>query len=490
MCLVGYGGFLSSVIHIYFVAMNFFVFFACCIKKIFSSENLCVALKKSLLQVSSFFILALFSVFLLGGFSTTTASASYDLLGEASMNMNAFFNPQGWSCFFRDLPMYSFWQIEGFAYLGAGVLLLFVLAVCNLVLSGKIKNISNRWKNWLPMTVLFLVAVLFAMSNVVTFGKSELVRVSLPGRIEKAWSIFRSTGRFSWISVYIAIITTFKCLAGFPGKHFAFIFTVALVFQGYDLHSCFAEKRQKYNRIKKYSSVLLENNVWESISTDSNIRHLYFCNNFLQSDMYAIANMVLKTKKTMNRFCIAHERGEAFDDEFKKAVADPQNDSVYIFNADNCIFPALYNLHYYLAGNYLLGFVSPRASLEEEVISPVWCYKFGDGRNVRDGRDEDGKRIIHANGLSYGPYVSLPAGYYSVEIKGSGLLNTGIDVYSEFGADKSHRFTVEKSDVFIRIHITLTTDVNNLEILISNLSDCDIILDSFEIHRVTKSGTE
>ena len=479
------------MIHIYFVAMDALFVFGCCIRRFIIEGKIKESIKKSLLQVVSFFLSALLSVFLLGGFSTAAASASADLLGEASMNLNAFLNPQGWSCLLKDLPINNFWQFEGFAYLGAGVILLLVLAVFYGCLTGNLLKLMHAWRVWLPMVSMFVIAMLISLSNVVTFDDSVLFRIPLPRNVEKVWSIFRSTGRFSWIPVYIIIIAIFKLLANLPRRHLGLlVFAVAFLIQGYDLHSYLRGKRREYNQVKYYSSALLENEVWKSVAENKSIRHLYFCNNFLQSDMYAIANMVLKTKKTMNRFCIAHERGEAFDDEFKKAVADPQNDSIYIFNADNCIFPALFDFHYYLAGNYLLGFVSPRAGLEEAVISPVWCYKFGDGRNVRDGRDKDGKRILHANGLSYGPYVSLPAGYYSVEIKGSELLNTGIDVYSEFGADKSHRFTIEKSDVFIRIHITLTTDVNNLEILISNLSDCDIVLDSFEIHRVTKSGTE
>lgn len=57
-------------------------------------------------------------------------------------------------------------------------------------------------------------------------------------------------------------------------------------------------------------------------------------------------------------------------------------------------------------------------------------------------------------------------------------------MWSDFGFDKSHSFTVEKSEIFIKIHLKLLDDVCKLEVPISNFSDEEIVLESFEIRRI------
>ncbi|MBQ9538973.1 MAG: hypothetical protein IJU95_06855, partial [Treponema sp.] len=423
--LWGAFGLLSSTVHIYFVVMDLFFLIACCIRR-FLLEDKRDAFIKSALQLLSFFMPALLAVFLLGGFSTSTVSAADGLLGESSMNLNALFNPQGWSCILKDLPTSSFWQFEGFAYIGAGVILLLVLVVFQTAFLVSIESARGRWKEWLkaglPVLLIFVAAFVLSLSHVVTLGDRVLFTIPLPGRIKKLLSIFRSTGRFSWIPVYIILVAIFKSLAAFQRKQLvSVVLVVAFLFQGYDLHDYLKGKRKNYNQIKHYSAAFLESESWKAVSDNENIRHLYFCKGFPLSDMYAIAKMVLENKKTMNRFYLAHEINEVFDTSFRDCAKKLSGDSVYIFNRDNEVFPSLYNLYYYYGGGYLLGFTSPQSGLEEVKVSPLWCYKFSSGQNLRDGRDEDGKRILQPGGLSYGPYVALPAGVYSVEIKGKGL---------------------------------------------------------------------
>lgn len=88
--------------------------------------------------------------------------ASADGLGTYSMNMKAFINAQGFSDILRDLP-YKWGQYEGFAYLGLGFILLFILAI--VYLGGNFKDfIKVHRKNMIPLTVVFIMAIIVALS--------------------------------------------------------------------------------------------------------------------------------------------------------------------------------------------------------------------------------------------------------------------------------------------------------------------------------------
>ncbi|MBQ9537704.1 MAG: hypothetical protein IJU95_00410, partial [Treponema sp.] len=65
-----------------------------------------------------------------------------------------------------------------------------------------------------------------------------------------------------------------------------------------------------------------------------------------------------------------------------------------------------------------------------------------------------------------------------------GLSGTDVDVYSDFGSDKSHPFYIDKSESLIKVRIELSHDVEALEIPISNPSDIDVVMESFEIRRL------
>ncbi len=82
---------------------------------------------------------------------------------------------------------------EGFAYLGAGVLVLLVLTLGTW--RGDIRRLVARHAVLLAVFALFVV---FALSTNVVAGGVRIVAIPLPAAVEQAFGMFRSTGRFFW----------------------------------------------------------------------------------------------------------------------------------------------------------------------------------------------------------------------------------------------------------------------------------------------------
>lgn len=129
--------------------------------------------------------------------------------GYKSTDLVSFVTPQ-WATFFpyahanRIDPTRSE-AAEGWAYLGAGVLVAIPMAL----LKAPRAVIAALRRHWLFVAVL-AVMVAFAVSHRITFGSKVLVELPLPGFLDWPTRQFRSNGRFVWPAVYAG---TFYLLA-------------------------------------------------------------------------------------------------------------------------------------------------------------------------------------------------------------------------------------------------------------------------------------
>ncbi len=97
-------------------------------------------------------------------------------------------------------------QYEGFAYLGAGLLMLVLISLLSLV-----RRVSAVRHPWL-LTLMAGFAVL-AVSNRVMLGDMLLLEVPLPDWAMHAAGIVRSSGRFAWPGVYLLAALTVATVA-------------------------------------------------------------------------------------------------------------------------------------------------------------------------------------------------------------------------------------------------------------------------------------
>ena len=120
-----------------------------------------------------------------------------------SMNLLAPINP-GWfgSIMFPALvPNLEKGQYEGYAYLGAGVIVLaLIVAIFALARRGKLKVIDKRWV--IPLVLCCLCLTLMALTTRIMAGSRVLVDVDPNQTLSRLLAPLRSSGRLFWLPYY------------------------------------------------------------------------------------------------------------------------------------------------------------------------------------------------------------------------------------------------------------------------------------------------
>ena len=98
-------------------------------------------------------------------------------------------------------------QWEGGAYLGAGVLLMCVLAL------PALKNWRANLRRHAVLLSLLIATLIFAVSHWIGFGTYEIAHLAIPDALLHALSQFRGSGRFVWIGVYALVAALIVAIA-------------------------------------------------------------------------------------------------------------------------------------------------------------------------------------------------------------------------------------------------------------------------------------
>lgn len=130
--------------------------------------------------------------------------------GTYSMNLLQPWYPQAALQLPLPLPVFDATggQYEGFNYLGAGVLLLIVIA---LAVARREWKPALRRNGFLLLTLALLA--LFALSNRVYWGDTAVLKYRVPRVIEKPVEMFRSSGRFFWPAGYALALGSLALVA-------------------------------------------------------------------------------------------------------------------------------------------------------------------------------------------------------------------------------------------------------------------------------------
>ncbi len=159
-----------------------------------------------------------------------------------SFNLLGFFNSYGWSMLLPALPVASPAQMEGYSYLGLGVIALVVLVLVQAIVQRR----RPTWpsKNW-PLLLVALITTAFAASTVFTIGSLTLVDYPLSTPLLAA---FRSSGRFIWIAYYLTVLAALV----FTTKRFgttaaSVVLTCALALQIWDFSNSHLQAAQLRN---------------------------------------------------------------------------------------------------------------------------------------------------------------------------------------------------------------------------------------------------
>ncbi len=345
-------GILVPSIHIYYVLMCGFVMIGLCFTIIASQKKIVRAIG----IIACYAACIIGNIALLGGLSSGV-TADGGGLGAYSMNLNGFFNPQGWSCIFATLPLYGNGQYEGFAYLGAGWIFLSVLSVLVFLGSGRAKELLKKYGvTIISLLIIVVLSMAFALSPVVTLNDEILVSLELPQTLTKYMSVFRSSGRISWAAIYVIMLLSVILIYKFFDRRTALILLSAgLILQVYDIHDTLLQRRERFSKEYVYDSLLDNTEFWNAVATDEEIMHVVYYSSPDLSVMYSITDWALDNDITTNTFYLARTNNEAVDSARETALAELPEDTIFIFNPSETLSCTNYSLDYYSIDDLIVG---------------------------------------------------------------------------------------------------------------------------------------
>ncbi len=475
---------LTSSIHIYFVLMNGIILSGYCLEDILYNKRYYRSL--GILTVYIFF--TAITVGLLGGFSSGMDVQSGGL-GIYSYNINALFNPQGWSCIIQNLPLYGNGQYEGFAYLGIGFIFLLLACLVLIIRYYELSNLVVRhFRLLLTLLWIFIITFIISISPIITYGDKILIELDIPEFIKNLWSIFRATGRVIWICIYLLEIGMFivlnKCIK--QSKLIAVIIGMALVLQIYDIHLVLVNKYEKYSEETKYDSTLKTDEFWDNIADNNNIKHIVFFEQPEQNILYSITEWAFNNNKTVNNFYFARSMTDKIISSRDTALTEEDNDCIFIFTKDTILNCLQYNLNYYEVDDVIVGYINKIDGfpvMKDNDFKIEWIFK--DNKYLNTGEDTEKGREIYKDGLSYGPYWCVPKGRYLITIRGSDIPEQlNIRTYYNCGSINVDYIFLERTNGKITIEIDLEEDVDDFEIALNNKSDKSAFLYSIQMQYV------
>jgi hypothetical protein len=328
---------LSAALHIYFIPVVF-IFMTASLAKDFGEDR---RIRDKVIAAAVSAAAGIAVMFVLGAFySHTVADAAAGGLGHYSMNMNALFNPQGNSRFFKDLPLATDGQYEGFGYLGFGVLLAcFFLLVSAFNNSGKIREALQKTeykRNAAITAALFLFFLVFALSPVISFNGKILFRYYIPG-INLVWSIFRGTGRYVWVLMYVIMFAIIWAVKKQFGAKKGFLFLcVLLAVQHIDLTYYFSEKGNSFKRRVRWETPLVSPE-WDALA--ENKKHIVYLQGY-EKVLWPFLDFAARRGLTTNDAYLARKKWkqiEQFKNEEKNRILAGGADeySIYIFETED-----------------------------------------------------------------------------------------------------------------------------------------------------------
>ncbi len=182
--------------------------------------------------------------------------------GRYSANLLTFFDSMDWRKFLeyhgRPLDRTGEWstllpaigqatdgQYEGFAYLGAGVLLLLLTALIpfRLKSAGDIASAQPLQ----PLLAIGSLLFIYALSTRVTLGPWLITELPVPDFLLGILGVFRATGRFVWpLGILLSVWACVRLTASLPKRVVTLLILLALLLQIVDLSGKWREFHHRF----------------------------------------------------------------------------------------------------------------------------------------------------------------------------------------------------------------------------------------------------
>lgn len=346
----------SVTIHMYFLPMIYIVMLGWIVIEIFRSKNK----KRAIVTFFSSVALTLLVLWLIGAFYGNGGKPDGGF-GLYSANLNTFFNSNKYSDLIPPLPLRE-GQYEGYGYLGAGVLLCGIISVIYSIIHIAVQEgkFSENLVKWLKIhkievysfLTVFLVSFIFAVSHIVAFNDIVLINLDfIPGKLIAVCNLFRSSGRFVWVSGLLLTTLFLGIISKMKGRFIAVILVIAIPLQFVDLNKRITFQHNKYNRTVTYEP-RLSGEKWDKYTEGAN--EIIFLkmprdHNAYTKLYYDFALLSLEKNLTMSSFYIVrvdfNELWEYSEAEYenlingsgkKNALYVFYNEEDYILASENC----------------------------------------------------------------------------------------------------------------------------------------------------------
>ena len=211
--------FLSCGIHISFIPVIFINIIAYAVYDYFQNKNI----KNSVLYIFSFLSGTLTAFLLFGGFSDATPLSNFVAFRYFSANMATFAMPDNNIYankslifpFLNNLHSLRFEQHEGYAYLGAGIIILFILSCFYF---KKLYGFFAKYKTEsIIFTAVFLITYLYSLSPDCILGDKLILSIPFSEKTDEFLDLYRTPGRnimncvfMIYFLVLIATISNFR----------------------------------------------------------------------------------------------------------------------------------------------------------------------------------------------------------------------------------------------------------------------------------------
>lgn len=477
-------GFFCTTIHLYFMPMCFIILCGF----LYLDFRRRHQIKDMLFTMGGFWIGIILPMFLLGGFIKGVNVSQENIVWKKSFNLNNFVNSQGWSRVLPKMPLHSYGQSEGFAYLGMGVFFcaIFAAAVFISLLwkNCKIKELYSNPKIH-ALTLIFIISIIAAASPEITFGTKNII-LPVPEFVEKIWSIFRACGRLVWPAVYIIMICSCIVLSKCRRKE-VFVLGMGLCAftQFIDISGEIWGRGEMARETCAFSSSLKEAG-WKAIGENKEIKNIVYVNVSGLSDCASMAEFANQYDKTLSRFYYARKYDSVIDRSMKESLHNKDKKDIFLFDQNRMI--DAWNepdLHYYILDDKLLGYCEEIAELKEKQVDVKeysYSYLCNNLENAIHSEMIDGFLFIHAGGSYESPVFELPKGTYRFEIAGENMADCEV---SAVIPDMNAFYITEKAMQTIEGNITCK-EHQTIKLKINNPSDHDMVLYQIEMKMVLR----
>ncbi|OOM73838.1 DUF6311 domain-containing protein [Clostridium sp. BL-8] len=485
-------------IHMYFLPMVMIILICYLIVDYIEYKNILRVLS----IFSTFILSALFILFLLGAFVGSSDFQSPGL-GLYSANINALFNSQGCSKYLVGLPTATTGQYEGLAYLGLGVILALVVAIyihIGNLLKIKKEEVLLYIKGNIKEFILFAAMIVFfilSLSPQVSLNQNILFTIPYPKVIIKLLNIFKSTGRFMWPIWYFVVIFSIRMIVSESTKRQAILFLgICVIVQMSDLSGMIGNSYSRFANEKEFVSKL-ESPIWNELS-QRKYKHIVFLRNIVEDDnlLWDLNDYAVNNNMTLNDGYISRKDTNSVESIKSKYVQDlregkSENDVIYILGSNDNVIYALknYPLNYYKVDGMIIGVSEKIPSMEQQRLDLNEALKSEvnilptNNEFLNNGKDNQDGRTINSQGLSYGPYIDIKAGNYTISILGSNLKNVKYDASYNKGEGKVEIEEIERNNEKIVFKFNSKNDLMDFECKVFNGDKDDAVLNKILISK-------